>query len=68
MTNKRVDVYPEKITIAGTTDDKRTVIHVHLHTDLSLKANDTLSLNLELNQIEVLHNELIRHLDAFKKS
>lgn len=68
MLKKIVNVFPSRITIEGFSDDNRTVIHAHLHTDISLKGNDMLSLNLTTEQVKSLHEELSRHLESIHKS
>ncbi|MEZ2604617.1 hypothetical protein [Kluyvera intermedia] len=67
MTKKAVDVYPEKITYQGFSFDNRTVINLHLHTDLSLKASDVLALNLTDTEAQMLYESLGSQLNQINK-
>lgn len=67
MSKKAVDVYPDKITYQGFSFDNRTVIQLHLHTDLTLCAGDTLALNLTEAQAKQLYETLGSQLNDINK-
>ncbi|EOG8149221.1 hypothetical protein ACLIUU_001511 [Citrobacter werkmanii] len=67
MSKKAVDVYPDKITYQGFSFDNRTVIQLHLHTDLTLSAGDTLALNLTDTQAQKLYEDLGSQLNDINK-